>query len=59
MLVLRRAARMGQVRMFSAPVDPATYIKEMVDEQKDWDAAMDNTARPVLIQAGASWCGPC
>jgi thiol-disulfide isomerase/thioredoxin len=41
------------------PVDPTTYIKEMEDSEKDWEAAMANTERPILIQAGASWCGPC
>ncbi len=39
-------------------VDPSTYIKEMKDS-KDWDAAMDNKTRPVVVQAGAEWCPPC
>ncbi len=40
------------------PVDSSTYIKEM-EEIKDWEDAMENVTRPILIQAGASWCGPC
>lgn len=36
-------------RFMSTPVvEPSTYIKEMVDI-KDWDTAMENTTRPVLI----------
>lgn len=47
-------------RMMSTPtpVDTTTYIKEM-KEPKDWEDAMENVTRPILIQAGASWCGPC
>lgn len=26
---------------------------------KDWQDALENRVRPVVIQAGASWCGPC
>ncbi len=44
--------------MSSKIVDSSTYIKEMQDP-KDWQTAMENETRPVLIQAGASWCGPC
>jgi thiol-disulfide isomerase/thioredoxin len=48
-----------QFRMMSSKiVDSSTYIKDMQDP-KDWQTAMENETRPVLIQAGASWCGPC
>lgn len=26
---------------------------------KDWTRALEGTDKPVLIQAGASWCNPC
>jgi len=39
-------------------LDESSYIKEMKSD-KDWQAALENRARPVLIQAGASWCNPC
>ena len=35
-----------------------SYIKEM-KENRDWQDALENGERPVMIQAGASWCGPC
>lgn len=35
-----------------------SYIKEM-KENRDWQDALENRERPVMIQAGASWCGPC
>lgn len=28
-------------------------------EPSQWTAAMENKKRPILIQAGASWCNPC
>lgn len=49
----------GRFMSTPTPVDESTYIKEMEDAEKDWDTAMANRTRPVLIQAGASWCGPC
>ena len=49
----------------SADKDPAPgmqdqphYIKEM-KSNRDWQDALENRERPVMIQAGASWCGPC
>ena len=26
---------------------------------QDWQDALENRERPVLIQAGAAWCNPC
>ena len=45
------------LRKFSAE-DKPSYIKEMTDSAKDWEAAMAADT-PVIIQAGASWCSPC
>ena len=38
--------------------DQPSYIKVM-KTGRDWQDAVENTERPVVIQAGASWCGPC
>ena len=35
-----------------------SYIKEM-KSPRDWQDALETRERPVMIQAGASWCGPC
>ena len=35
-----------------------SYIKEM-KSQTDWQNTLENRERPIMIQAGASWCGPC
>ena len=35
-----------------------SYIKTM-KSMKDWQDALENRERPVMIQAGAAWCGPC
>ena len=34
------------------------YVKDMAS-MDDWQAAIENTNRPVLIQASATWCNPC
>ena len=52
----QKPAPLYSMRLFSAA--PETYIKEM-ESPDDWDAAMENRERPVLIQAGANWCQPC
>ena len=38
--------------------DQPSYIREM-KSNRDWQDALENRERPVMIQAGASWCGPC
>lgn len=35
-----------------------SYIREM-KSNRDWQDALENRERPIVIQAGASWCGPC
>ena len=42
----------------SAASSQPSYIKEM-KTNRDWQDALENRERPVMIQAGASWCGPC
>ena len=42
----------------STMADQPSYIKEM-KSNRDWQDALENRERPVMIQAGASWCGPC
>ena len=39
-------------------VGQPSYIREM-KSNRDWQDALENRERPVMIQAGASWCGPC
>ena len=43
--------------MFSVPSKP-DFIKEC-ESNKDWIDMMAKTGKPTLVQAGASWCGPC
>lgn len=42
----------------SSMADQPSYIKEM-KSNRDWQDALENRERPVMIQAGAAWCGPC
>jgi len=45
--------------MFTAPSNgKKDYIKEC-ESNKDWIEMMAVTGKPTLVQAGASWCGPC
>ena len=47
------------MRMFSPDlVEESTYIREM-ESKADWQGALENRSRPVLIQVGATWCPPC
>jgi len=45
--------------MFTAPNNgKKDYIKEC-ESNKDWIDMMAVKGKPTLVQAGASWCGPC
>ena len=45
----------SQVRSFSADSEPT--VLEMSDSS-DWDKYLESD-KPVVLQAGAHWCGPC
>jgi len=50
---------MFQQRLFSSDnSEDLPYIKEMKG-MDCWKEALENQDKPQLIQAGASWCGPC
>ena len=48
----------GKASEDSSMKDQPSYIKEM-KSKRDWENALMNRERPVMIQAGATWCGPC
>jgi thiol-disulfide isomerase/thioredoxin len=37
----------------------ATHAPPQVTSEEDFDAALASTDKLVILDAGASWCGPC